>query len=116
MRRHRTEPSEPTGLTPHQLVLEYEERLARRRDEARRSAIEIERAEEQAARLTADAAGEAMEQARRQSDEVLTAARAQADQITADGERVAADLTATTTARREADVAWVLDRVLPGRR
>jgi hypothetical protein len=116
MRRHRPEPPELTGPTPHQLVLEYEERLALRREETERSATEADHAEEEAARIKADADHDAREQARRQSEEILTAARAQADQITADGERAASELTTTTRARREADVAWVLDRVIPGRR
>jgi vacuolar-type H+-ATPase subunit H len=114
MRPHRLEP-ESTG-TPHQLVLEHEQRLARRREEARRSATEVEKAKEEAARITADAARNAEVQGREQSEEILAAARAQAERITADGQRAAANLTATTRAREEADVAWVLDRVIPGRR
>jgi hypothetical protein len=116
MRRHRPEPSEPTGPTPHQLVLEYEERLALRREEARRSATEAEHAEEEVARIKADADSDAREQARLQSEEILTAARVEADQIIADGAQAASELMATTRARGEADVVWVLDRVVPGRR
>lgn len=105
---------DPAGRSPRELVLEHEQALARRREEAQRSMHDVEQARERAAALFEQADRGARAEASRRTEAILAAARHEANAVRADGERAASELTRRADARRDDDVAWLLEQILPG--
>ena len=99
--------------TPHELVRELENSIAARLAAANEAGDEVALAQVQADDLIAEAEAQAAEEARQRTAAILSAARAEADRLTQDGIRHAADLTAAAARRRDQDVATVVAAVLP---
>jgi vacuolar-type H+-ATPase subunit H len=108
-------PGEPAAseATPHQLVLQLEASIQTRLAAAEQARAEVAQAEVQAAHLIAEAAEQAVHDAQELTEGILADARAEAARLTEAGTVRAADLTAVTARRRDADIAAVVTAVLP---
>lgn len=101
--------------TPHELVLNLETSIQTRLSAAEQASTEVAQAEAQAAYLLAEAAEQAVRDAQELKEGILADARAEAARLTEAGTVRAAELTAVTARRRDADVAAVVAAVLPAR-
>jgi hypothetical protein len=101
--------------TPHELVLRLETSIETRLAAAEQARAEVERAQQQATEVIAQAAEQAMHDAQELTDGILAGARAEAARLTEAGTVRAADLTALTVRRRDEDVAAVVAAVIPAR-
>ncbi len=101
--------------TPHELVLQFETSIETRLAAAEQARAEVERAQQQATYVIAQAAEQAMHDAQELTEGILAGARAEAARLIEAGTVRAADLTALTARRRDEDVAAVVAAVLPAR-
>lgn len=114
----RRRPAPSTGgaavdaVAAHQMVRELEKSIAARLAAANSSHDDLTQARAEADALIAEAESQAAQAGRVHAAAILSAARAEAAHLEADGEREAAELTATATRRRDDDVAAILAEVL----
>ena len=101
--------------TTHELVLQFETSIETRLAAAEQARAEVERAQQQATYVIAQAAEQAVHDAQELTEGILAGARAEAARLIEAGTVRAADLTALTARRRDEDVVAVVAAVLPAR-